>query len=238
MKAVVYAGTRNLYHAMNRAARSLMRNSLVDRIWFLTEDDQFPERLPEMVETINVSGQTFFRPDGPNFRTRYTYMTLMRLALSKLLPETLDKVLYLDVDTVVLGSLDKLWDLDMTGKWFAAATEDKASYRPYGPEYYNAGVMMFNLGEIRKDHADDEMIQYINSHKLTYPDQDVMNKLGNGKFVRMPGRYNESVVTGWTNDPIVIHYAGTSDWYINPRCWRREYLDEYEDMTWEEVLRK
>ena len=35
MKAAVYSGTRNLYHAMVTAAKSLVANSSVDKIYFL-----------------------------------------------------------------------------------------------------------------------------------------------------------------------------------------------------------
>ena len=42
IKAAVYTGTRNLYKQMVVAVKSLIRNSDVDKIYLLIEDDEFP----------------------------------------------------------------------------------------------------------------------------------------------------------------------------------------------------
>ena len=46
MKAAVYSGTRNLYPDMVTAAKTLVKYSSVDKIYFLTEDDRFPAVFP------------------------------------------------------------------------------------------------------------------------------------------------------------------------------------------------
>ena len=85
-RVAVYAGTRNIYNNMVVAARSLLWHTRMDRVVFLIEDDTFQEPLPSVIETMNVSGQEFFPQDGPNYQSRWTYMTLMRLVL----PETVE----------------------------------------------------------------------------------------------------------------------------------------------------
>ena len=47
-RVVVYSGTRNVYHNMTVAAKSLLRHTHIDRVWFLIEDDAFPEELPDL----------------------------------------------------------------------------------------------------------------------------------------------------------------------------------------------
>ena len=116
MKAVVYSGSRNLYPHMVVAAKSLIAYSSADRIFFLIEDDEFPEPLPPLIETINVSGQTWFPAGGPNMKSQFTYMALVRACYGKLLPDDLDKVLQLDVDTVVVDNIDAMWDIDISHK--------------------------------------------------------------------------------------------------------------------------
>ena len=209
----------------------------VDRIYFLIEDDEFPEKLPKQIRTVNVSQQKFFPPGNPNSHTKFTYMSMMRVCYSKLFPK-LGKILQLDVDTIVTDDLSPLWDVDLEGKWFAAVHEAKSYYRPLGPKYYNIGVAMFNLKQIRKDGADDEAIRYLNEKRVPYIDQDAWNRLGQeaGKDVEIPIRYNESIVTGHTNDPAVVHYAGYREWQTQNDMFRKEYLDKYRKMTWEEVL--
>lgn len=235
MKAAVYSGTRNLYSSMVTAAKSLICNSSVDRIYFLIEDDQFPEWLPPQIETINVSGQKFFPKNGANFKTNFTYMSLLRVCYAKLFPD-LDKILQLDVDTICVDNVDELWEFDLGDKWFAAVIEDHSTYKPYGPKYYNIGVAMFNLDWIRKDQADECLIHFLNTVKVPYIDQDAWNRFGIGRDMKLPVKYNESFVTGYTDNPAIIHFAGFKEWRINPRTPRREYIKRFEEMSWEEVL--
>ena len=162
-------------------------------------------------------------------------MSLLRVCYTKLFPD-LEKVLQLDVDTVVVDNIDTLWDVDMTGKWFAACQEPLSTYKPYGPVYYNIGVAMFNLEQIRKDEADERMIDFLNTVKVPYIDQDAWNRYGIGKAVDLEPRFNESFVTGYTEDPAIVHFAGIKNWQNNLRASRREYLKKFREMSWEDVL--
>ena len=235
MKVAVYSGTRNLYADMVTAAKTLVKHSSVDKIYFLIEDDKFPEKLPGIIETINVSGQQFFPTRGANFRTSFSYMSLLRVCYTKILPEEIDKVLQLDVDTIVTDNIDELWDVDLTGKWFAAVMEDKSTYKPFGPVYYNIGVAMFNLKQIREDFADDLMIYTLNTRKMPYIDQDAWNMYWKNA-VQIPGRFNESGVTNRSEHPAIVHYAGVKQWQTNVSMKRVEYLNEARKLTWEDVL--
>ena len=238
MKAVVYAGTKNLYPHMVVAAKSVIANSSVDKIYFLIEDDKFPEELPPLIETINVSGQTWFPPDGPNMRSQFTYMAMIRCCYCKILPKDLDKVLQLDVDTVVVDNIDELWDMDMQHKWIIAADEPNNNYwKPYGLQYYNVGVAMFNLAEIRKANGEDDVIRLLNTERLPFVEQDGWNKLyAPRKFMELPTRFNESTPVGFTDRPAIIHWAGYKEWANNPLAPRREYYRKYKEMTWEEAF--
>ena len=57
MRTAVYAGTRNVYDRMLAPAKSLLMHSNVDKIYFLIEDNNFPDELPKEIECINVSNQ-------------------------------------------------------------------------------------------------------------------------------------------------------------------------------------
>ena len=203
MRTVVYAGTRNLYDAMRVAVASLLTNNKIDRVYLLIEDDAFPYPMPEQVKTINVSGQTYFPPDGENYKTRWTYMTLMRCALAKILPHN-KRVLWLDCDTIVNGDISELFDIDMTGMYFAGVREpDKCK----GRIYINAGVLVENLAEIRKDGFTDVMIATVNNEKLALPDQDAINKTAQGKIIPVNGKYNYCPFTEQTGERVIYHFA-------------------------------
>ena len=244
-KHAVYSGTRNLYPHMVTAAKSLVANSSVNKVWFLVEDEEFPYELPDIVETIDVSGQSWFNPNGPNMKTQFTYMALLRVCYAKLLPDV-DKVLQLDVDTVVVDDIDLLWDTKMDDAWFMAVHEPpryvnghRTDYKPWGERYYNIGVAMFNLVQIRKDRIDDFLIHVLNTEYLRYIDQDAWDKYGNTRCIDLPERYNESMVTGYTDDPAIVHYAGYGNGWLDPlfrECPRLEHLRRYREMSWDEAM--
>ena len=221
MKVAVYSGTRNLYPDMVTAAKSLFFHKGADKVIFMIEDKEFPEYLPQQIETMDVSGQGFFPKTGANFRTSFTYMSLLRVCYTKLFPE-LDKVLQLDVDTLVLDDISQIWETNLQGKWFAAVREDYSSYKPYGSTYYNIGVALFNLNQIRKDEVDEKLISFLNRQEVKYIDQDAWNRFGIGKDVKLPNRFNESIVTGFTEEPAITHFAGYKDWQKSGKVARRE----------------
>ena len=240
MKEAVYSGSRNLYPHMVTASKSLVANSDVDRVWFLIEDETFPFEVPDIVQTKDVSGQRFFPETCANIRTNYTYMSLMRVTYAKLFPDT-GKILQLDVDTVVVDDVSGLWDLDLGKAWFAACSEANGQYKPYGPRYYNIGVAMFNLDQIREDGIDNQLITFLNSTPVPYIDQDAWCLYGNQRAIDLPTRYNECYMVGFTDDPAICHFAGHGNDWANPedkRTPRLEHLKAYREMSWDEAMER
>lgn len=228
MKTAIYGGTRNLYPLMAPAIKSLLTNSSVDQVYLLIQDDKFPDWLPDCVHTVNVSGQTYFSPYGPNYANHWTWMTLMKAAYWKMFPDV-DKALALDIDTYVEKPIDELWDIDMTD-YFCAGVKDIVGN---GGPYINAGVMMMNLELLRKTGVGEKVIQFLNTKKTPYPEQDALNFLCNGKILNLPGDYNASKVTEKTNNPKIIHFAGVMYWQNN------QYTQKWTKAPWpERVMQK
>ena len=229
----VYSGTRNLYPDMVTAAKSLVANSSVDRVHLLIEDAEFPYELPSIVECHDVSGQKWFPKDGPNMTSWFSYMALLRVCYTKILPDV-DLVLQLDVDTVCVDDVDGIWDTDLHGNWCAMVREYLGTFKPYGPDYFNAGVALMDLELMRRVKADDMLIGFLNTRQVKYVDQDAFNYFHS--IADMDPEYNECFVTGYSERPAIVHYAGIKDWQESRRACRREYLKTYRDMTWDEAL--
>lgn len=173
-RTAIYAGTRNLYKCMVVCAKSLLHHHGADHVIFLIEDDAFPEPLPDCISTYNVQHQRVFTPTGPNYNCRYTYMVLMRCAITKFFPD-LDKALVLDCDTLVVKPIDDLWNIDLTDYYFALVEEAHIKHRPH--PYFNFGVALHNLAKLRADGMDDIIIKTINHQPFDYCEQDVVNSL-------------------------------------------------------------
>lgn len=230
-RVAIYAGTRNIYLDMVVSAKSLLYHNGADRVIFLTEDDTFPVQLPECITCVNVSGQKYFRPDGPNYTCQWTYMVMMRTALTKLFPD-LHRVLVLDHDTIIRRPLDELWAIDLDGYYYALAEENYISHRSH--PYYNFGVALHNLDELRKDHADDAIINAVNSVHFVYCEQDAVNSLCRDKILALPTKFN---VLGFNQPPVyeedivIRHYAAGR----RPLTQFGDYR-LFDAMTWDDVL--
>lgn len=215
MKTAVYTGTRNLYKYMVASAKSLLIHSNVQQIYFLIEDNDFPYELPPHTTTINVSQQPYFIKDGPNFKSEFTYMALMRVALSKIFSD-LDLVLSLDVDTIVNEDISDLWNLDMTNYYFAAASQPTNCTEDFLD--INAGVMLINLKKLRNDKKDDELINYINSTYEIFPEQNAIGKLCQNYILEIPSEYNFNDSTHFqaAKSKKISHFAGVHEWQKYP----------------------
>lgn len=223
MRVACYTGTRNLYEAMIPAVKSLILNSNVEKIYLLIEDDTFPYELPECVETINVSNQKYFPKDGPNMKSHFTYMALMRSVVAKMFPQY-DKMLVLDVDTIVVEDISELFDIDLKDNYFAAVAEpDRCKGGPHYTldTYVNIGVTMYNLEKLRKSGKVDQVVKSLNTYSYPFMEQDCFNELCQGKILRLSNEYNSTneckyPFTGYCRIPKIVHYAGMKlDDYIH-----------------------
>lgn len=123
-----------------------------------------------------------------------------RLYISKLIME--ERCLFIDGDMIIRGDLSEVYHIDLEN-YYVAAVKDLgiqchlSSYRNYADslgilsmdQYVNAGFMLFNLKQIRKDHVDQRMIEAI-SEGYKYMDQDIINKYCYGKIKILPLKYD------------------------------------------------
>lgn len=224
-KAACYAATRNLYGEMASAAKSLLAHSDVERIFFLAEDDALPFPVPDCIQVVNVSGQRFFPPDGPNFGNGWTYMVLLKTALHRLFPD-LDRILMLDVDTFAVGDVSEIWDIELGENWLAGAIEP---LKCAGRTYVNAGVLLLNLARLREGKG-DELIRALNTRRFDYCEQDCIAELCQGGIAELPSLYNANAFTLPCPAPRIVHYAAVGQWQDAPlaRAWR--------EVPWEPIL--
>lgn len=125
-------------------------------------------------------------------------IVLARLLLDELLPDTLERILYLDGDTIVRGDLSELWATDMGESAIAACIEPtcnkvrKSSLGLDGIPYYNAGVLLVDLINWRKYGTGKQILDFYAAHegKLFANDQDAINGSQAGKIVTLSSTYN------------------------------------------------
>ena len=224
---IVYAMTHHVYEWILPSIRSLADTNPRAKVFILAEDDELPFQLPMPAEIRNVSGQQWFTEAGVNYNNSYKYINLLKVRYPSILQ--VDKVIHLDIDTIVCDRLDGLWNTDVTGKWFAACPEAQQYYHPFGEKYYNMGVALINLEQMREDGIEQTMQDYLNDVEQPFADQDAWNKYGleAEKAADLDVRWNESIVTGRTDHPGIVHYCGMKNWYTRFNMPRVAYLNQY-----------
>lgn len=113
--------------------------------------------------------------------------TYYRLFIASLLPQDVNKVLYLDCDIVVRDSLDELFNIDIEGYSLGAVFQDDPlllqgdEYERLGLQgetgYFNAGVLLINLKYWRDNDVEKRLLNYIsnNTENIRFHDQDTLN---------------------------------------------------------------
>ena len=224
---IAYITDHHLYPYLLPSIMSYIEHNDIEKIYVIAESE-IPYELPDICEVIVVNPADYFKTDGKNYNNRWTPFVLLKCVLSRILP--IDKVLYVDVDTICTDNLDELWntelkrvnlfDGDEQTLYVAAVKEN------HKIDYFNAGVMLLNLKAIRDDRADQWMINYINSKPLKCPDQDAFNDVARMRKTMLPIRYNETDFTGETQEPAIVHYAAYSTWW-EKHTPRYKFYEEY-----------
>lgn len=148
-------------------------------------------------------------------------VVLARLLLDKLLPETVDKVLYMDGDTVVLDSLDDLWYTPLHEHVLGGcieATVNRTRRTQLQMEhlaYINSGVLLINLKKWRETHTGDKIIEYYRSRggALFAPDQDAINGALLDQIFYLPPKYNFYNIYWTYSYKFLKHLLGDAPYY-------------------------
>lgn len=99
------------------------------------------------------------------------------------------KLLYLDADILFQRDVHLLWDIDVEGCEYAAARDHYGKYLLY-PNYVNAGVILFNMTECRKNKLFDKARQELRRKKFLFADQTALIHATTKKKL-LPQRFND-----------------------------------------------
>lgn len=177
------------------------------RVHFLCDaemDGEHADALTAMVE--QMGGSIGFieidaaQVEGLPVQAQFTAAMWYRILLPELLPE-IDRVLYLDVDTLALDDLGPLWETDLGDDYLAAVSNVFQHNHIHRPEelglppsqaYFNSGVLLLNLEAMRLGDCASELRDFAvaNADRLEWPDQDALNVVLGHRRVSLHPRWN------------------------------------------------
>lgn len=197
------------------------------------------------LEPIFVTDDYFTDAPAQSYYTKEMYY---RLLAFKFLPESIDRILYLDPDILVINPVKELYQTDLADNLFAAAYHDKLSINevnkirltPYNIDaYYNSGVLLMNLVKQREQIDEREIYAFVekNRARLIMPDQDVLNALYSKKIKSLDEtlyNYDTRFYTHYRNktngvcdmdyiihNTVILHFCGKK------KPWQKRYSGRF-----------
>lgn len=169
--------------------------------------------------------------------THITAAAYYRVYMDEILPLSLEKVLYLDGDVIVRGSLLEIWNTDIENVAVAAVREkiydvDELYSRldyPMEKGYFNSGVLLLNLKYWREHNLLAKCKDYMEKYpeRIKYVDQDVLNVVCKDHKKWLSTRFNltsaylenkqsdcyneiKDDISDAIEHPVIVHYTGGS----------------------------
>ena len=153
-----------------------------------------------------------------------------RIIMANVLYPAVDKLLYMDVDTLFIGKCSQFAALDLEGNAFMAVedTLSGASLKDHKKElglsekdrYFNSGVMYIDLKKWHEASLSEKVLDLLHQRAVglrnfAFMDQGAMNIAGAGLWKPLPVQFNmmipilrERFYGKLPDDTVIIHYAG------------------------------
>lgn len=176
---------------------------------------------------------------------RYPKEMYYRLLAGELLPQNLEKIIYIDPDILVINSLKEIWETDMRDFIFAAASHTGKTDMANNvnkirlgtdTDYFNSGFLLINLEKAREEIVPEEIFVYAdrNYKNLLLPDQDILNAMYGDRVLPLKDSiYNYDVrnystyllkskgeedLTWMMENTVILHFCGRDKpWNKNHR---------------------
>lgn len=207
---IVFASDDNYAQHIAVVIASIMTKTKGKVCFFVINDNISDNKINKLKETAAVFYAEINFISVPEEKFKNVYLSghvsraaYFRLALPDILPEDVEKAIYLDVDLLVYDDIKKLWQVDLQNIPLAAVPDYgiMASGRlcrqkadviglPVGEKYFNSGVLIINLKEWRKENYTKQILEIINSNQFPHHDQDALNKLFMKNWLQIDLRWN------------------------------------------------
>ena len=184
---------------------SILENSSIDTFYIfylLVEKQSFKEenkkKLKHLEEKYDRCKIIIFELANENLTNarvnRYPMAAYYRLLLADLIPDV-NRVIYLDGDTIIFTDLAEMINLEMNNNIILGFVDnsyefsEKFGIKTY--KYVTSGVLLINLKKMRKENISKKFIDFINDNKknLVQEDQTVINIVLNGRIDLIPPKF-------------------------------------------------
>ena len=190
--------------------------------------------------------------DMPTVSSQFSVEMYYRLIAQFVLPNDLSRALWMDADIVVLRDLSIFYNQCFEDSYYVVCEDglngkfnvDEIKLKlglNLEQKYFNSGVLLMNLDELRKDTSIDAIFTYCQKYKdrIKYPDQDLLNVMyaHNVKYADWK-KYNfqlhiydnSTQSNDEIEDVVILHYTGR----VKP--WQLNRYTKFDRFYWKEMF--
>ena len=176
----------------------------------------------------------------------FSVETYYRILVLKVLPESVDRAFFFDADLLITDNIQDFYNQDFNDnliiacKDFTISGKELEHYKKLGlPDFYtyiNAGMLLYNIKEIRKRYPWETILKFIAEKKDTikWLDQDIVNMLFHESIrvcehfynIQVPNVASRAEEFLFRKTAKIIHYCS----YRKP--WDSTYAGIMSDIWW------
>ena len=175
---------------------------------------------------------------------KWTSAVYYRLFFPLLVPQGIERLLYLDSDIIVINNLSELYQTDLENFPLGAVYDIYVKNQPLlniheEGEYFNSGVLLMDISKWREQKISERAINYLTefSERILYVDQCALNAILYNNWKKLPERFNliysfvpeglsKKAIKQFLTDKVVIHYTLQRPWSMLCKN-RLDYLYHY-----------
>lgn len=241
---------------MGTTLLSILQTTVADqvRVYLLTSDisaysRQKLARLEALFPVLTIEVILVDEADFAGLPLNRSHITRLevyfRMAFARLLPESVERVLYLDSDLLVQQDLLSLWETDLDGHYMAGVSEPPSEgafdyRRSIGMTepslYFNSGVLLMDLAKIRQDKIQDHLFAVGDQikDKILLQDQDIINVALEGRIKPLDITYNYGYMERMAelrdeSQVAILHFSLEKPWqtHLDVTDYNRSAVDKY-----------
>jgi lipopolysaccharide biosynthesis glycosyltransferase len=206
-------------HAIAEGLSDEEKKDIADNVERSGNRISFYSVAPSLVKKFVLSGE-------------WTSAVYYRLFFSVLLAEHIQRLLYLDCDTLVVKSLRSFFDIDLGSYPLGAVYDNYVKTQPHigivdEGEYFNSGVLLINLDEWRKQEISEKAFRYLATHpeKIMFVDQCALNAVLRNNWKKLSSNFNlmysvlpegvsQKALNKILKDTVIIHFTLQRPWLM------------------------
>lgn len=159
----------------------------------------------------------------PMDNSSFPISAYLRLFASHFVDDSVDKIIYLDADMILLEDISLLWNIDLQGYVVAAVVDrtEKVSnpwggiknYKELGlnpdAKYFNSGLLVIDIAKWREMDLTNKILACISANKqyASFPDQYGLNVILANNWLELNPLWN-CFPMATAESPYLIHFIG------------------------------